>query len=275
MILNDLSASIHIPEGEQLPELQTKKVNNNTIECWIPSTDGANFEIVYKSPNNARPNLSISCRPRLDGVDFLGNMLTAERVALGKSGKCRGQVTSTSSMRLFAFGKRLLTDNEAVAPSNGSSQKDLNIIQVKLLWGTAGVPTPQTYFEVPKENGPIHEKAAKKGHTASAGLGNSSNLECKPTCRHFEPSNLIEPLVFIFRYAPEDWLQAQGIMPSKTLSSQKRGRDPTPDIIDIDDLESDDDSVIVAKYLVPVTTSSSNKRQKVKDQDQVKGKQEP
>ncbi|KAG8709684.1 hypothetical protein FRC09_000523 [Ceratobasidium sp. 395] len=267
MILNSFKATINTPEGDQLPEYQTKRTDENTIECWIPSTEGKNFEIGSKAPSNEHPGLSVRCKPQLDGVSFQN--LVRLSANIGEPFKCRGQTTSTSSIRLFSFGKRLLTDKEDIAPSKGSPQKDLNTIRVTFEWGEAGIVQPQTNFWVPKENGPIHEKVAKKGHSGSAGLGSASSLQYSPTVvSFFEPARDIQPVVFVFRYAPEDWLQAQGIIPPKNLLTQKRDRDATPDIIDIDNLETDDEDVTLVKHLVPANTSS--KRQKVKDESETK-----
>ncbi|KAG8709685.1 hypothetical protein FRC09_000524 [Ceratobasidium sp. 395] len=271
MILNNFKATIDTSEGDQLPEYQTKIINENTIECWIPSTEGKHFEICFKAPPDEHPGLSVVCMPQLDGIKFRNKILRAAKI--GEPCKCRGQVTSTSSIRLFSFGKRLLTDREDIASSKGSSQTDLNTIRVTFKWVKTGVSRPKTSFWVPKENGPIHEKVAKKGHSGSAGLGSTSSLQRPPTVTRFEPIYGIQPLVFVFRYAPEGWLQAQGIMPAKNPLTQKRDRDATPDIIDIDDLETDDEDVALVKHLVPANTS--NKRPKVKDENETKPKLSP
>ncbi|KAG8695872.1 hypothetical protein FRC08_007505 [Ceratobasidium sp. 394] len=274
MILNNLSASIHTPDGEKLPEYEMKQIDDNTIECWIPSTEGANFEIWYEPLPDARPGLSLRCLLDLDGIPFRGGVLRPHLITAGFAGKSQGQITSKSSIRLYSFGKRILTDREDIAPSTGGSQKDLNVIRVKLEHGTAGESYPQTSFTTPKDNGPIHEKVAKKGHAGSAGLGKPSNLNYNPTVVNFTPTNGIEPSVFVFRYAPEDWLQARGIIPSKPSSSHKRDRDSSSDIIDIDDLETDDDDVVVVKHLVPASSEPSSKRRKIKSEDDAKTKLE-
>ncbi|KAG9099845.1 hypothetical protein FS749_000241 [Ceratobasidium sp. UAMH 11750] len=273
MIFNHLSASIHTTEGEKLLEYETKEIDDNTIECWIPSTEGENFEIWFSPLADGRPDLALRCLPDLDGVPFQGRILRPSIID-SSPGKCKGLVTSESSIRLFSFGKRILTDKEEIAPSTQGSQKDLNVIRVELQPGVAGASYPQTNFTAPKENGPIHEKVAKKGHAGSAGLGNTSNLGYSPTSAHFTPMTSIAPSVFLFRYAPEDWLQARGIIPSKTSSSQKRDREASSDVIDIDDLETDDDDVVVVKHLVPASGESSNKRRKLKSEDDAKTKLE-
>lgn len=57
-----------------------------------------------------------------------------------------------------------------------------------------------------------------------------------------------------------DWLQAREIIPSsqqggsssspEPQSSKKRTRSATPDAIDLDDLETDDDEIIIVKHMV-------------------------
>ncbi|KAG8736369.1 hypothetical protein FRC10_009394 [Ceratobasidium sp. 414] len=251
MILNDISASIHTPEGEKLPEYETKQV------------DGAGF------PQQKERTLKYGIKH-----PHMYNLASLSGAYLNWMDKCKGQVTNHSSIRLFSFGKRILTDREDIASTKGS-QQDLNVIRVTLRWGIAGMSTPQTQFTTPKENGPIHEKAAKKGHTGSAGLGNTTSINYSPRLGLFAPDTGIGPLVFVFCYAPEDWLQARGIVPSKTPSSRKRDRDTTPDVIDIDDLETDDDDdVVVVKHLVPAPAESSGKRRRIKDENDAKPKLE-
>jgi hypothetical protein len=53
-----------------------------------------------------------------------------------------------------------------------------------------------------------------------------------------------------------EWLRAREIITSaESLSprldaTQKRARDSTPDIIDIDELKSDDDDIVIVKHMV-------------------------
>jgi hypothetical protein len=166
-----------------------------------------------------------------------------------------------------------MLDKEDVAPFNQELQKELNTIRVLLQWGHVGAAKRRTYFLVPKENGPIHEKAAKKGHAGSAGLGSTVAIDLQPIQCDFTPEPTLEPLVFIFRYASlgeqkvletlpvtkqhvTDWLQAREIIPPaetvlpKLDATRKRARDSTPDIIDVDELETDDDDVVIIKHMV-------------------------
>ncbi|KAG8696533.1 hypothetical protein FRC09_008407 [Ceratobasidium sp. 395] len=220
-----------------------------------------------------KPGLDLECRRRLDGVN-LGNTIT--RTGIIKEGAdttIRGHHNSPSTLRLFCFGKRILTDREDVAPS-GPPRDDLNTIRLIFRWGRAGKRVTKTNFVRFRENGPIHEKAAKKGHAGSAGLGSSTSIDYKPQTTTFEPTTGLESVTFTFRYAPEDWLQARGII-SPENPSQKRENSTTPDVIDIDDLESEDDhDVMIVKHLIPAPVAPSMKRQKIKDEDDVKPKLE-
>ncbi|KAG8742130.1 hypothetical protein FRC10_002000 [Ceratobasidium sp. 414] len=175
-------------------------------------------------------------------------------------------------MRLFSFGRRTLTDREDIAPSTGGLQEELNSIRLTITRGRVTQLGPKKDFTVPKENKTIHEKVAKKGHEGSVGLGDTVKINYQPMVAvGFEPVRGVKPVVFIFRYGPEEWLQARGIIPCENPTSLKRERDPTPDLIDIDDLESDDDDgVTIVKHLVPVAVAPSNKRRKIKGEPDIK-----
>jgi hypothetical protein len=86
------------------------QITQSTYErCWIPSTEGTNFEVSYKSPTDVQPGLGLRSNPRLDGIDIVGRVLPAEWVAAGKRCTQKGHTTSQSTMRLFSFGERELT----------------------------------------------------------------------------------------------------------------------------------------------------------------------
>ncbi|KAG8721677.1 hypothetical protein FRC08_011086 [Ceratobasidium sp. 394] len=269
MFLNDILAWIDDSDAKALPEYQTRELDRNIIECWIPSTEGTNFKIRFIPMEWAQPGLDLQCRPQLDGVEFRSRVVRTCEIASNVDVAWRGLSTNNSTIRLFSFGKRILTDQEDIAPSHDGPRDDLNVIRLTFRWGFAGQTKIRTSFPLPKENGPIHEKAAKKGHTGSAGLGSTTSIKGQPRSCPFEPDPELDPVVFIFRYAPEDWLQARGII-SDEHSSQKRDRDATPDIIDIDDLETDDDDVMVVKHLIPAPVAPSNKRRKIQDKDDTK-----
>ncbi|KAG8696534.1 hypothetical protein FRC09_008408 [Ceratobasidium sp. 395] len=271
MIFNDVLAWIDDPDGKALPEYQTRELDDNTIECWIPSTEGMNFRIRFIPMEWLQPGFDIECLRRLDGVNLGSSIVFAREIKAGADITTTGEPTSSSTMRLFSFGKRILTDREDVASSRSVQKEDLNTIRLTFEFGRAASARTRTKFKSFKENGPIHEKAAKKGHAGSAGLGNTKTISYTPMVCTFRPETSIEPIVFIFRYAPEDWLQARGIIPSENASQLKRERSATPDVIDVDDLEIEDDEVMIIKHLVPASMPMvSNKKRRVKEEEDVK-----
>ncbi|CAE6526090.1 unnamed protein product, partial [Rhizoctonia solani] len=64
------------------------------------------------------------------------------------------------------------------------------------------------------------------------------------------------PIIFVFRYAPRDWLQAKEIIPYSPRPSPspqlkpKRERTFSSDVIDIDDLHTDDENPVATKRSV-------------------------
>ncbi|QRV91643.1 hypothetical protein RhiJN_19661 [Ceratobasidium sp. AG-Ba] len=277
MLLEGVNVWIITEDDEKLQEYATKQIGDTTIECSIPSTEGTNFKIQVGVPTDFRPGLGFKYQPRLDGIEYNGKVLPSAWRKNGRdSARMLGVEIASSTVRAFHFGKRLLTDKEEDLSSHSNNLQDLNIVQIRFQWGLDSEPRARTEYAVPKELGPIHEKAAKKGHAGSAGLGNTTiALPGHSTICQFIPAPEFEPLVFRFRYAPEDWLQARGIIESSSSSSLKRGREDSAEVIDIDDLETDDDEIQIVKHLAPVPTTTVHKRQKVKSEGDTKPKPEP
>ncbi|QRV76797.1 hypothetical protein RhiJN_04812 [Ceratobasidium sp. AG-Ba] len=272
MIFNRFSVCIRDIGGAQLSEYQTNEVDENTIEyvlyysveqcaderlgkrCWIPSSEAGQFEIAFELLEIPKNRMDLRAEPQLDGVVMDGLIIRA-RSGL-REWNIKSQLVGPSTTRPFLFGQRTLTDREEIASSKEKKQ-DLNSIRVKLQWGSAGESRLRTQFNVPKENGPIHEKAAKKGHTGAAGLGKATQINYKPTTTSWK-----------------NWLQARGIIPCENPLPVKREREYTPEIVDIDELDTDDDEITIVKHLVPAPTVQSNKRRKVTDEEIVKPKPE-
>ncbi|QRV76816.1 hypothetical protein RhiJN_04831 [Ceratobasidium sp. AG-Ba] len=276
MLLEGVNVWIITEDDEKLQEYAIKQSDDTVIECWIPSTEGTNFKIEVGVPADFRPGLGFRYQPRLDGIDYTAKVLPSASREKGRHGaKMSGVEIAPSTVRAFHFGKRLLTDKEEDLPSHNNSPQDLNIIQVRFQWGLDSEIRARTEYIVPQELGPIHEKAAKKGHAGSAALGNTITIPGNSTTCRFLPSPGLESLVFRFRYAPEDWLQAQGIIQCAGPSSRKRGREDSEEVIDIDDIETDDDEIQIVKHLAPVSTTPVYKRQKVKPEGDTKPKPEP
>ncbi|KAG8709682.1 hypothetical protein FRC09_000521 [Ceratobasidium sp. 395] len=276
MILDNISAWISASSGEKLPEYGMKQIDETTVECWIPSTEGTNFEACFDVPPSIRPDFSFGCSLRLDGIDFSGRVIPRLLRTRGRRKvQVKGQSTGPSTMRLFSFGTRVLTDKaDHLPPGKCGLQGELNTICLKLQWGHESQLRQQNSFFVPKEHGPIHEKMAKKGHAGSAGLGSvtTTAIGSRLTC-NFRPAFELKPLKFIFHYAPQDWLQAREIIP-QARPSVKRERDTTPEVIDIEELETDDDEVVIVKHMAPVPLVPVKKRQRLESENDVKPKLE-
>ncbi|CAE6436446.1 unnamed protein product [Rhizoctonia solani] len=263
-----LSVWITDSEDNELTEYQVQEGSDNTIQCWIPSTNGSSFKILWKILRNPHPELDLRSTPYLDGVRMTASVWSKGRVFNGNSGKHYQERTGVSTARLYEFGRRTLTDNDDCPNSNQSLLKNLNTIKLIFDWGQKGKGKPRERFHVPQELGPIHEKAAKKGHSGAAKLGQTINVS--NTCREvsFKGSKMIKPITFVFCYAPEDWLQARDIIPRSPESDSqdtkvnlKRERSATPEIVDVDELETDDDEIQIIKHMIPAP-ESGNKRRK-------------
>ncbi|KAG8705841.1 hypothetical protein FRC08_001414 [Ceratobasidium sp. 394] len=282
MIHQNLSVCITDSHGTQLEEYKTNDVDDKTVECWIPSDEGANFRIIWKPAIDPRPNLSLRCDIRLDGRTVSAEILSAAMIMLGIPGETDGAHIASSVKRLFVFGRRNLTDQDELASPNDPG-KDLGTIQVRLTW-VHWTSTDRIYeYIAPKEPGLVHERAAKKGHSATATLADPIHVNPEPLKYAVRTDTVSPPVVFTFRYGPKDWLKAKNIMPHESPEptvigsgrdtpvikteepSRKRKREPssTPtvvssqvpqkllrtfdpsEVIDIDDSESDTGSDVV------------------------------
>ncbi|CAE6526094.1 unnamed protein product [Rhizoctonia solani] len=252
MPLNHLGISVWITdsEGNELPQYDIKLVDDNKIECWIPSTEGSNFKILWKILN-PMPRLDLAVYPYLDGVAMTGALRLMANLY---PGEFDAHQTGPSTVRLYEFGKRLLTDREDAAKPSDTQLQYLNTIVAKFSWGLVGESRPNSDYRIPQEAAPLNEKLAKKGHSGSAGLGRAvTRARLATRRREFLPSS--EPILFTFRYAPRDWLKARDIIPNSPRPSPspqlkpKRERSFSPDVIDIDDLHTDDEDIVVGKHL--------------------------
>ncbi|KAL5640714.1 hypothetical protein ACGC1H_001258 [Rhizoctonia solani] len=268
-------------EDNALPEYQVEETADDTIQCWIPSTEGNDFKIRYEIVSILHAGHDLRTIPFLDGVQMSGLATPETRLFEGYSYQHYRQLTGNSTARLYEFGKRTLTDSDDCAKLDESILKDLNTIKLKLSWGHQGESVPYAH-SAPQEIGTIHEKAAKKGHSGAAKLGKVISVPTVSTTVGFTPAETIALVTFVFNYAPEGWLRARDIIPrdSQEPESQdnrrnilKRERSTTPDIIDIDDLETDDDEIQIIKHMVPASVAN-NKRQRVDRRDAAKPKNE-
>ncbi|CAE6532657.1 unnamed protein product [Rhizoctonia solani] len=267
MPLNHMGISIWIAdsEGNELPGYNVKLVKDNEIECWIPSTEGSNFKIMWKILN-PMSEFDLAVQPYLDGTGLVGRIWRKTGRFPGRVYELDSQQTGPSTVRLYKFGKRVLTDSEDASRPSDTQLHYLNTIMAKFTWGLIGAVQQVLTYEVPQEATPFNEKSVKKGHSGSAELGRTETRAQLPNQKGvFHSSTAIEPAVFVFRYAPRDWLKARDIIPCSPQANPqirpKRERSFDSDVIDIDDLPSDDE---VKKHTVPAFTASRKKQRTAK-----------
>ncbi|KEP54986.1 hypothetical protein V565_009760 [Rhizoctonia solani 123E] len=274
MIFKKHGLSVWITDSDknELPEHLLQEISDNTIQCWIPSRDGVNFQIQWKLMQKLHPEYDIGVTPYLDGVRMTGMVRPKERLFEGYSTKHSKERTGSFTARLYEFGNRTLTDDDDCLKPPQSLLENLNTIKLTFEWGHREGTSlqPRKTFHVPHELGPIHEKAAKKGHSGAAKLGKTVTTSTISNDVRFVEFKGIKPVSFVFRYAPEGThsMRARGIIPRSpepepqgTHIVLKRERSITPNILDVDELETDDDEIQIVKHMVPAP-AISNKRQR-------------
>ncbi|CAE6472687.1 unnamed protein product [Rhizoctonia solani] len=280
MIFERLGLSVWITNSDEskLPEYQVQETSQHTIECWIASTEGSNFEIHYEVRKNLHPEHYISTLPVLDGVEMSGDVAPKRVFKAAYTASHFRQLTGRSTARLYEFGTRALTDSDGFAEPDESILGNLNTVKLIFEWGHKGRLSAAT-FDAPEEVGPIHEKVAKKGHSSAVMLGKTVSVSAVSKGYGFIRDEEIPQVTFVFRYAPQDWLQAEGIILRSTEpgfqegSCVKKRALSTLDVIDVDELESDDEIQII-KHMVPAPTASNKKQRASKQEDIARPKKE-
>ncbi|KAG8705842.1 hypothetical protein FRC08_001415 [Ceratobasidium sp. 394] len=277
MIHKNLSAWITDSHGTQLEEYQKRDVDDETTECWIPSDEGANFQIMWQPTRDFEPKLWLRCSIRLDGRVVSSGCIAAQEIARGVPGKRDGMSVASGLKRLFMFSRQKLTDQDELASPDGTGTTNLGTIQITLSWVRVTKQKRPIRYMKPEEPGLLHERAAKKGHCTTAALGELFLTRPKTGAKRVKVDAGLPHAVFLFRYGPREWLKAKEIIPSEhpqPSTSSKRNdaetkserpgkklkREPSPapttlkscvdtfdpsEVIDIDDLESDLDSDVV------------------------------
>ncbi|CAE6408202.1 unnamed protein product [Rhizoctonia solani] len=205
MLLEPLGLRVYITDttGTPLPEYQEKQTKDDSIECWVPSTEGTNFQIHWEMLN--RTATTVDCDtcaiPYFDGIKLKGKIATN-----GKNrGKLYGHPVGPDSIRLYQFGKRKFTDEEDNGlSSNATSVEDLGTIRVVIDWGQK-VPkghTSRSFKDTDPASGTVNEKLAKKGFWDVAGLGPSTGSRRQIFYNFVEKKDALSGN-FLFHYASE------------------------------------------------------------------------
>ncbi|CAE6427872.1 unnamed protein product [Rhizoctonia solani] len=219
MIQGMISAWITTEYGATLPEFNPQHTEGR-VDCWIPSFQGLNFCINWHSLNPS--SFGLRGDIWLDGVPVGGGLLLPNET---RGIKMTGYAAGDTAERPYHFGKQQLTDDDDLSSPDDPRLSELNTIRILLDW--VYVTEERAKHQpsaAPPGLGPIHEKAAKKAHGDSAGLG-----AVRPSAaRQWYTTQSIgmKKTMLVFHYAPEDWLMAKKIITSP-LNLKLRPPSPT------------------------------------------------
>ncbi|QRW20196.1 hypothetical protein RhiXN_09171 [Rhizoctonia solani] len=253
MIYEDLSVSITNTQGKPLEEFKQLSTEENSVDI------------------------------KLDGKKVSSGGLRPSKISRGIPGIKVGMTVAKGLKRYYVFGRHTITDREDLAQPDDPGRELMGTIQVTLSWSKYG--RPQRRYEPyrnPEEPRFVHERAVKKGHLGSATLGAPiRKSHCSGRVCEREDAGFPK-VVFLFRYGPRDWLEAKDIIiverypttrdskPKSTRRTIKKERELTTsasiaetlkshssmtcqgqsqgrsdEIIDVDALDSDNDSDVV------------------------------
>ncbi|KAH7342094.1 hypothetical protein B0J17DRAFT_766058 [Rhizoctonia solani] len=205
MIQGMISAWITTEYGVALPEFNPQHTEGR-VDCWIPSMQGSNFCINWHSLNPS--SFGLRGDIWLDGVSVGGGLLMPNET---RGIKMTGHAAGDNTERPYHFGKQQLTDDEDVSSPDDPRLSELNTIRLVLDWVYVTEERAHHQPTAPLPSlGPIHEKAAKKAHGDSAGLG---AVRPSATRQWYTTQSIgMKKTVLVFHYAPEDWLLAKKII---------------------------------------------------------------
>ncbi|CAE7051396.1 unnamed protein product [Rhizoctonia solani] len=220
MIQGMISAWITTEHNVTLPEFNTQHAEGR-VDCWIPSIQGSNFCINWHSLNPS--SFGLRGDIWLDGVSVGGGLLLPNET---RGIKMTGHAAGDHAERPYHFGRQQLTDDEDISSPDDPRLSELNTIRVVLDWVYVTEERVHHQPPPPAPNlGPIHEKAAKKAHGDSAGLG---TVRPSATRQWYSTQSIgMKKTVLVFHYAPEgklssrvrddinvrvDWLMAKKII---------------------------------------------------------------
>ncbi|CAE6464327.1 unnamed protein product [Rhizoctonia solani] len=284
MIYNDLLVSITDPQGNPLEEFKQTSVAENSVECWVSSNEGSGFQIHWQPIRNFKTGLGLDCSIKLDGKKVSHGSLEPNSISRGLPGKNTGMTVAKGIKRYYVFGRHNTTDRDDLASPDNTGRELMATIQVTLAWVKYRRSRPRRRsYRTLEEPGFVHERAVKKGHLDVATLGAPVHKRCSTSKRYVRDrvDAGFPNVVFLFRYGPRGWLEAKDIItterplvtqdskPKSAIGSAKKEREATttrsiaetlrssssttrrgqdgrqPDVIDIDELDSDSDSDVI------------------------------
>lgn len=204
----------------------------------------------------------------LDGIAAgSGLLLATDSHATMLSGQTRWEGLESP----FQFARLRTTDDEAEACQDENRLRELGTIRVQIEWVDV---VRQEAWRPPStsvnSNEPVYERSKKAGaHCTSLG-----ELEISRRKNWYSTTRVpyIDPMEFVFQYAPLDWLRAKEIAPvpssASTSRNQKRRREVEEPSEDSDDTVSEvldeEEAAVYQRLRAKVANRQSTKRRRVK-----------
>ncbi|KAF8606911.1 hypothetical protein BDV93DRAFT_553370 [Ceratobasidium sp. AG-I] len=267
MLFNKFEIWITNPSGDNLEEYAERRVEKNTIECWVPSKEGTNFGIRLKhaDPIPKRPKYGLEVELRFDGIKVGGQGIRPSEISKGDFHFVAKSVLN--GKQEFCFGKLELTDREDVVRLDDDEGFEPNTVRIILKYTTGFSQVARK----DKKSGSIDSKAPSAGATLESTLkpgdqkarhlneqmtkdlvhdGSAVLTPPVPDKGKVEPSKMWtykyadkDPVTFVFHYAPEGWLLDKGI---------KRASTPLPNpeinLVDQEDLLPPQQDICSPRY---------------------------
>jgi len=193
-----------VVENNALEEFDETQ-NGDVCSCWVASQEGMNFQVRCKveASHESFALLVYMDGAFMDGVLFDKNSFERERFI-------RGCPISADAIRLFAFSKVSMTDDETIA-SPEQRLSNLGTIEMKI-WRVSVLGSSDFVYKERQisSNSVIHERSKKIGMHHVALRGTETSRKTQADVRYLDN---IPFATSIFRYRPIEFLRAQGIVP--------------------------------------------------------------
>ncbi|KZS88005.1 hypothetical protein SISNIDRAFT_490523 [Sistotremastrum niveocremeum HHB9708] len=184
--------------------------------CHVPSEAEKSFRVVMRIPH--RPvGHSILAHVSIDGVGIVSKRFDPDGPKTHIVTRCR---VDNLHKRQLMFGKISLTDDDAAAEKDAKRINSLGTICVRMTPIIVVKTTRQRNSkasDVRQEFLPVHEQQ-KKGSSHCLQFGRQSVKAAvrRPSRTEFRRVQAKPTYEFLFHYAPQEWLQAKGIIVSST-----------------------------------------------------------
>ncbi|KLO12082.1 hypothetical protein SCHPADRAFT_998378 [Schizopora paradoxa] len=195
---------------------------DNAYSCWVASEEGKNFSIQLDVEATNQP---YSCDVFMDGT-FVKSCSCRPSLKF-RSHKIRGCTIDSSTVRLFAFSRVSLTDDDAIASADQQLPK-LGTIEAKIYRTRILGRVDRVFGQPAISNGSVIHERSKKMSMHNVTL--QGEIQTAPKKKVTRSQRLDkEPCAsFLFTYRPKDFLVAQGIIPSSMAGDNSCDDEPGP-----------------------------------------------